>query len=119
MDKKILVIDDDEAILDAVRITLETEGYEVEAHESGAILQSLNTESLPKLILMDMLLAGLDGRHLVADLKKNANTQHIPVIMLSAHPSARQTVGDYGVDDFLEKPFDIEQLLSLVEKYIN
>ena len=112
--KKILIVDDEPDILEFLQVILEEEGYVVLTTEKGEFLQKLRNEGLPDLILLDMLLSGKDGREIVNQLKHQEDTKHIPVIMLSAHPTARQTALEAGADDFIAKPFDIDDLLSIV-----
>ena len=112
--KKILIVDDEPDILEFLQVILEEEGYVVLITEKGEFLEKLCNEGLPDLILLDMLLSGKDGREIVKQLKHQEDTKHIPVIMLSAHPTARQTALEAGADDFIAKPFDIDDLLSIV-----
>lgn len=58
------------------------------------------------------------GREIVKYLKTNEKTNHIPVIMLSAHPSARETTKQAGADDFVAKPFEIDLLLNKVAQHL-
>ena len=118
--KKIVVVDDDPDILDALQMTLEDEGYEVTTTEKGEYAENLpNTnENLPDLIILDVLLSGKDGRTICQKLKSQQETRHIPVIMISAHPNAKQSVKDVGADDFLAKPFDVDELLAMVSRYL-
>ncbi|MBV9616971.1 MAG: response regulator [Ktedonobacteraceae bacterium] len=118
--KKIVVVDDDPDILDALQMTLEYEGYEVTTTEKGEYAENLpNTnENLPDLIILDVLLSGKDGRIICQKLKNQQETRHIPVIMISAHPNAKQSVKDVGADDFLAKPFDVDELLAMVSRYL-
>ena len=112
--KKILVVDDEPDILEFLQMVLEEEGYLVLTAEKGEALEKIRNEVLPDLILLDMLLSGKDGREIVKQLKHREETKHIPVIMLSAHPSAGRTVLQAGADDFIAKPFDIDDLLSRI-----
>lgn len=117
MMKKILVVDDDESILEVVQIALESEGYYVQTISSSRGLQEM-TNNRPDLILLDMILGGEDGRILCQRLKSDAETKHIPIIILSAHSDAGEVADTSGADDFLEKPFDIDALLDIVEKHV-
>ena len=117
MEKKILVVDDDEGIVEVVRLVLEGEGYQVQTSMSGNDFPHFNDE-LPDLILLDVLLLGTDGRVLCKRLKSNKETAHIPVIMLSAHSEAGKIADAGGANDFLEKPFDVDELIAIVEKYL-
>jgi CheY-like chemotaxis protein len=117
MKQKILVIDDDPDILQAVQFMLEDAGYAVVASTQGEFLKKLDGTNQPKLILLDVLLSGLDGRDLAKRLKQQGTTRDIPIIMISAHPSAEKTALAAGADAFLAKPFDIDTMLRLVDKY--
>lgn len=121
MAKKIVVVDDDPDILEAVQIVLEDAGYDVTASLRGDIIErmSSSTKSFPDLLLLDVLLSGKDGRVLCKLIKNNPMTQHLPVVMISAHPSAEKTVKEAGADAFLPKPFEVDNLLSVVSKLIN
>jgi DNA-binding response OmpR family regulator len=119
MTKKILVIDDDESILDAVSLILEENDYEVKSTLKAEEAYPKAIEFQPDLILLDVLLSGKDGREICKDLKEQSETKDIPVVMISAHPSARASVKEFGADDFIAKPFQVEDLLSSVEKHIN
>ena len=116
--KKILVVDDERDILEFLQIILEEEGYEVTTTDKGEYLEKLRNGGLPDIILLDVLLSGKDGRDIVRFLKSQQETQHIPVIMLSAHPSAGETARKAGADDFVAKPFDIDDLLATIAKFV-
>jgi DNA-binding response OmpR family regulator len=116
---KILVVDDDPDILDAIAFTLEDAGYTVTTTEKGEYAENLHDTNggLPNVIILDVLLSGKDGRTICKKLKSQKETKHIPVIMISAHPDAEKSTKEVGADDFLAKPFDIKNLLTLAEKY--
>ena len=116
--KKILVVDDNPAILDALRIMLEEEGYEVETTVDGATLKDLK-EHLPDLLLLDIWMSGVDGRDICKVLKSSAATKQIPVIMISAAKDIEQIAKDSGADDFISKPFQMANLLAIVAKHVN
>ncbi|MDB5171114.1 MAG: response regulator receiver protein [Candidatus Saccharibacteria bacterium] len=116
--KKILVADDNPAILDALKIMLEEEGYEVETTVDGATVQDIKAP-LPDLLLLDIWMSGIDGRNVCKLLKSNATTKHIPVIMISATKDIEQIAKDSGADDCVSKPFQMEHLLAIVAKHVN
>ena len=116
--KKVLVVDDDPDIVLAITVILEDEGYRVVATEKNDYLQSLLDGEPPDLILLDMLLSGLDGRDIARHLKKDETTRHIPILMLSAHPNARKDAEAAGADDFLAKPFEMDELLAKVALHL-
>ncbi|SRR5581483_7355434 len=116
--ERLLVVDDDPDILEFLQVILEEEGYAVVTSEKGEYLEQLHNGGLPHLILLDVLLSGKDGREIVKSLKSQPETKHIPVIMFSAHPSAEETARQAGADDFLEKPFHIDVLLTKIAHHL-
>lgn len=116
--KKLLVVDDDEDILEFLKVILVDEGYLVVTTDKDDYLKSLQDDTLPDLILLDLLLSGKDGRQIVKYLKEHERTKHIPVIMFSAHPSARETTMQAGADDFVAKPFEIDLLLKTIARHL-
>lgn len=118
MKKKILIIDDDQAILDALELMLTDAGFDTQTVSSGEKVIDMIQTYIPNIILLDVLISGTDGRDIVKKLKDTPKIKDIPVIMLSAHPNIEKTVEEAGADDFLSKPFNIDDLLSLVSKYI-
>ncbi len=116
MPKKILVADDDPAILEVIALILEFEGYEVNTTADGDNLRQIKKE-LPDVILLDIWMSGVDGRDVCADLKKNPATKDIPIIMISANKDASQIAQQCGADDFIAKPFEMDELLSKVQRH--
>jgi CheY-like chemotaxis protein len=113
--KTIIVVDDEPDIVFALTLMLGDAGYHVVAVSQGDdLIQLLRSEKAPDLILLDMLLAGRDGREIVRDLKADLSTRSIPVLMISAHPRAAQEAANAGADGFLAKPFDLETLVAKV-----
>lgn len=114
---RILVVDDDESILDAVSMLLEDRGYEVQTLTKGEdVLPKIKT-FLPNLILMDHLMNGISGQEICLKLKKNKNAKNIPIVIISAHPAIKKIVLKSGAQDFLAKPFEMEDLVNKVIKY--
>lgn len=118
--RHILIIDDDPDILDALQLTLESEGFSVKTSPNADHIDKLicADEQKPDLIILDVLLSGNDGRSLCKKLKSHATTRCIPVIMISAHPDAERTVKAVGADAFLAKPFEVENLLQKVANHV-
>ncbi len=104
MKKRVLVVDDSEAILEVIKITLELAGYEVATSLTGECFQQMEND-LPDLILLDVSLSGEDGREMCRRLKDNETSRHIPVILISARDSMWKRVDGFGANDFLAKPF--------------
>lgn len=116
--KRLLIVDDDPDILEFLQIILVEEGYEIVTSTKGEYLEQLHNGGLPHLILLDILLSGRDGREIVKHLKSQQETQHIPIVMFSAHPSAEETARQAGADDFLAKPFNIDALLAKIAQHL-
>jgi CheY-like chemotaxis protein len=113
---RILVADDDQAILDATKLFLEYEGYEVLTASDGDTVRKIQTD-LPDLILLDIWLSGTDGAEIAHFLKQQEHTRHIPIILFSANRNIEALVGKAGAEDSLVKPFDLVDLLQKVQKY--
>jgi len=115
---KILVVDDDLDILVVMEILLSMKGFEVDVTAKWETTFDKIKTFQPDLILLDVLISGNDGRTLCKQLKSQATTKDIPVIMFSAHPSAAATLHEYGANDFIAKPFDVNDLLAKVNKQL-
>lgn len=113
--KTIFIIDDDKDILEALDIFFREVGFTVFSCEDGERVVSETKKIQPDVILLDLLLSGSDGAEITHNLKNNTETKTIPVIIISAHPKAKQRAKACGADDFLSKPFDLDELLEKVE----
>ncbi len=115
--KKILVIDDDKNIIENIYEILSGEGYEVKLSYDGR--QGFNTamEWLPDLIICDIFMPELNGLDVIKLIKKNQYTRNIPFIFLTAKSELKDfRVGmDYGADDYIFKPFKVEELTGSVK----
>lgn len=116
--QQVWVIDDQQDILDIIQIYLEGEGYQVKTYLNGSFLQQ-KIDNWPDMFLLDILLMGEDGRDICRELKSRENTHHIPVILLSAHFNARNALAECGADDFLAKPFHLDELANTVKSHLN
>ena len=116
--KKILVADDNPAILDSLKIMLEDEGYEVETTEDGAVAQNMK-KPLPDLLLLDVWMSGIDGRDVCARLKSNALTKDVPIIIMSATKDINHIAKSAGADAYISKPFQMDHMLEIVSRHIN
>lgn len=116
---KILIVDDDIDILEPLQLLLEAEGYQVSTTTKGEQTYTKIRSFKPDLILLDVLMSGSDGRIICRKLKDTAETKKIPIIMMSAHPSAKNDSKGSGADAFISKPFEIDDLCNLVKKHIN
>ncbi len=113
---KVLVVDDEENIVEFIKLGLRYEGFQVESANDGleglAAAQRLN----PTIIILDLMMPGIDGLEACRRLRSNPVTQDIPVIMLTAKDeiSDRVTGLEAGADDYLTKPFSFDELLARI-----
>lgn len=118
MSKKILIIDDQNDTLDLLKEIFEDEGYQVTALPyTDDIIRSI-AQYQPNLVMLDFLLAGINGGELCHQLKTNSLSAHIPVIMLSGYPRVLESLGSYGADAFIAKPFDLAHLTDSVKRWL-
>ena len=114
--EKVLVIDDNAGILFVMRKALELKGYEV--HTSDAFTGVDAVEKIaPNLMYLDISLVGKDGREVAQELKGDARTKHIPIVILTAYPNADELAREAGADDYLSKPFELAELWKMTAKY--
>jgi len=116
---KILVLDDDPDIGTMIKMMLEYKGYAVTVSDRAVQAEEALRSNNIDLIIMDMLLSGVNGTDLCTDLKKDSSTSHIPVIMISAHPNAKEICLQAGADEFISKPFDMQDILSKIAHLVN
>jgi DNA-binding response OmpR family regulator len=114
--KRVLICDDDPAILRVLEVNLEVEGYEVLLAHHGE-----EAYEHPDLIILDIMMPRLDGYGTCAKLKAEETTKDIPIVFLSAkaQQSDIERGQQYGVDDYLTKPFDPSELLDVVERLLS
>lgn len=115
--RKILVADDDPAILDSIKMMLEFCDYKVETLADGAVIAKLQQEK-PGLVLLDIWMSGTDGRDICKKLKAMKDTKDIPVILISASRDIEKSTKEAGANDFLAKPFEMNELLNKIEKHM-
>lgn len=118
--KKIILVDDDPDILQGVKLILERMGdYDVQQVAHGEELLSLHEDSRPELILLDLGMPGLNGQQICQILKGNSITRHIPLIIFSGNTDTERIAHACGADDYLTKPFHMNQLVKKVEKWLD
>ncbi|RZK70167.1 MAG: response regulator [Pedobacter sp.] len=115
MSRRILAVDDDNDIVDIIKIILEDEGYEVSTLTNGRdVLKCIETNR-PDLILLDVMLGGIDGRDICKAIKSDKLLMDIPIVMISASHNLHNILEQQGSpNDFLAKPFDIDNLVRKV-----
>jgi len=116
--KKILVCDDDQGILEMLELLLDDDGYQVilEPNSVNAI-RTIEKEH-PDLILLDIWMPVISGDQILRALKADQQKSHIPVLMYSASTDGSTIAQNSGADAFLSKPFDLTELLSEIESLL-
>ncbi|HEY7004421.1 MAG TPA: response regulator transcription factor [Gaiellaceae bacterium] len=112
---KILVVDDERAVRESLRRALELEGYEIELAENGEeALAALEDGEEPDAMILDVLMPGVDGLEVCRQLRRSGS--RLPVLMLTARVEVENRVAglDAGADDYVTKPFALEELLARV-----
>ena len=112
---KILVVDDERAVRESLRRALELEGYEIELAADGReALERLEAESHPDMLVLDVLMPGVDGLEVCRRLRRAGS--RLPVLMLTARDAVENRVAglDAGADDYVTKPFALEELLARI-----
>jgi DNA-binding response OmpR family regulator len=125
--KQILIIDDQNQLLSLMRRILEDENYQVHILQNGNDAYTQMKALLPDLLILDLKLGGVSGKDVLKQLKEDAVTAEIPVIVytaavLEADEVAREIEGDpvlYQKVYLIRKPFDLDDLLALVEQVVN
>ncbi|MDF2820544.1 MAG: phoP [Clostridiales bacterium] len=112
MDQPIFVVEDDENIREVLKCTITSFSYQVQAFECAEEMLIKIEEVIPKLILLDIMLPGIDGMETLKRLKSNKNYVDIPVIILTAKGNETDKVKglDLGADDYIAKPFGILEI---------
>jgi two-component system phosphate regulon response regulator PhoB len=114
---KVLVVDDEQAILDMTRFALEQSGLEVQTAANAYDALLCINDNRPDIILMDWMMPGVSGIQLTRRLRKNSNTEDIPIIMLTARVTEDDKVSglESGADDYLIKPFSPRELVARIK----
>ncbi len=117
MGKKILVVDDEQNILYALRIILELEGYDVTTAQSGAkAIEVLQTEK-PALIITDILMPEMDGWELIRRIREELKLKTPIMVLTVTYPGQQETIRKkYDVKAFIRKPFDKKELIEAVRR---
>lgn len=112
--KRILVVDDNLDILHLVKLILKSNGFDVLISPKGDDVIAKTECFSPQVILLDVFLSGYDGRDICRELKSNPKTKDIPVIMFSAHTKREDIFKECNADDFIAKPFEVNELVAKV-----
>jgi len=119
MAKRVLVLDDDMGVLEAIESALTYEGFVVRTlgrtYNIFKNIQDFN----PDVIILDFLLGGISGAELCKQIKNNRETKYLPVIIISAYKPNIGLLRSFGCDYFLSKPFDLAELYRGINKVLS
>jgi CheY-like chemotaxis protein len=113
----IMVVDDDEDVREVVKMIVEASGRRVITASDGLeAWREISLGTRPAVILLDLMMPHMDGEHFLHTLRASS-TSYIPVVIMSGHSSARERARQLHADDCLTKPFDLDELLSTVDRF--
>ena len=118
--ERILIVDDEEDILELVRVSLEKEGYPTMCAASGEKALSLARSELPDLIVLDLMMPGVDGLEVTRRIKTDPATQNIFIVMLTAKGEEADIITglELGADDYVTKPFSPKVLVARIRSVL-
>ena len=114
----ILVLDDDPDICIMIKMVLDYYGYDAMDAENEEKAKKIISSNHVDLVIMDMLLSGTDGTDICRQLKQDKETSSIPILMFSAHPTAKETCLAAGADDFISKPFEMNDMIEKISFFL-
>ena len=114
--KKILVVDDEQQLALAVKIRLQSRGYQVVTAHDGQQALELAAKDQPDLILLDVLMPVMDGYSCLRELNTRFGRGKIPIIILTARDRMKDLFELEGIEDYVVKPFDHEDLLVRIDR---
>ena len=121
MQKKILIVEDEESLLKLESILLTTKGYLVQGVTTGLAALEAIDEERPDLVLLDVMLPKLDGFEVCLRIKESPETRHIPVILLTAKKTPEDIARgqEVGADHYITKPFKSAMVMEVIDSLIN
>lgn len=117
--KKLLIVDDSQELLEAMKIFLEKKNYLVRGLSNYKEIFNVAKEFQPDLIILDVFLSGADGREVCRKLREHNETKFLCIMMFSASPEALSLHNEYGADGSIEKPFTLDKMIEKIESVLN
>jgi two-component system phosphate regulon response regulator PhoB len=116
MKPRVMIVEDEEPLITLLRYNLEAEGYDVDSVMRGDEAETRLRETTPDLVLLDWMLPGVSGIELCRRLRARAETERLPIIMLTARGEEAERIRGLatGADDYVVKPFSVPELLARV-----
>ncbi len=120
MQKRILIVEDEESLLKLESILLTTKGFVVQGVANGVAAMEAINDNPPDLVLLDVMLPGLDGFEVCRQIKTNEKTRRVPVILLTAKKSPEDLARgkEVGADQYITKPFKSSMVVAAIEELL-
>ena len=121
MKKRLLVVEDNFRLLQAINVCLTKAGFEVMTARDGNAALERVAETIPDLIVSDIMMPGMDGFSLAAQIRANPRTDLIPIIFLTARETRQDRIAGFkvGIDAYLVKPFEPDELVAAIENILS
>lgn len=117
--KKIIICDDDEGIIDVLEMILEEVGHTVISVNDSLKVQSVIDKEQPDLLILDLWMPRLSGQEVLRQLRSNSGHDKLLVIVISASRDGEQIANTAGANQFIAKPFDLNNILDSVNALLN
>ncbi|SFT77117.1 Response regulator receiver domain-containing protein [Chryseobacterium formosense] len=117
--KTIFIVEDETGIRDALQLLLSFENYDVRSFATVKAFNNRDQSSVPDLFIMDVRLPDGLGTDLCNQIKEDEKTANIPVMIISAHAKADEVINSCKADEFISKPFDIDDVITKIERLTN
>lgn len=115
--KKILLIEDDKSIVEIISQFISEEGYAIKSYTDGNKIKYKLRKFKPDLLLIDFLLPGKNGDEVIKTVRNCESSRHLPIVMIAANLIYKKRAIVAGANEFLEKPFDMYELLNVIRRY--
>lgn len=117
--KKIMICDDDHGILEVLEMMLEIEGFTVFTESNSTNLLNEIKRNTPDLLLMDLWMPVLSGDQILKMIRTTEDYKNLPVIILSASVDGKEIANNAGADDFIPKPFNMDDIISNINHLLS
>lgn len=120
MAKKVLLIEDEPNIIEAISFILSRDGWQVDTHSNGHDAADVVREKGPDVLILDVMLPGRSGYDILRDLRSGGGTETLPILMLTARGQGkdREMAEKYGANRFMTKPFANSEVLEAVRNLV-
>ena len=117
--KTILICDDDESVIEILTLVLRSQGFAVISEVNSLNIFAIIKDGQPDLLLVDFWMPALNGDEVIRNLKNDPSTKNLPVILISASVDAELVAAQTGADAFIAKPFQLEELLAVIQSKLS